>query len=104
MWVSCGRQAQPLHGIYRNEVLLAPIVDNELYRGALYPHLGVEETFLLLQIFQFLLLDLHSGNNGIELRINNLFPFSFPFSGSDSELEHASDLEALISATSDCLA
>ena len=32
------------------------------------------------------------------------FPLSFPFSGSDSDSEHASDSEALISATSDCLA
>ena len=61
-----------------NEVLLAPIIDNELYQGALYPHLGVEETFLLLRIFWFVLLDLCSGNSGIGLRINNMFPFVIP--------------------------
>ena len=32
------------------------------------------------------------------------FPLSFPLSGYDSESEHASDSEARISATSDCLA
>ena len=32
------------------------------------------------------------------------FHFSFTLSGSDSELEHASDSKALISAASDCLA
>jgi hypothetical protein len=32
------------------------------------------------------------------------FPLSFPLSGSDSELEHASDSEAFNSATSECLA
>jgi len=31
------------------------------------------------------------------------FPLSFPFLGSDSESEHASDSEAFSSATSDCL-
>ena len=32
------------------------------------------------------------------------FPLSFPFSGSDSVSEYASNSEAFISATSDCLA
>ena len=85
MWVSYDRQAQPLHGICGNEVLLAPILDNELYRGALYPHLGVEEMFLLLWSFRFLLLDLRSGNNGIGLHSIVCFYLSFPLSGSDSE-------------------
>jgi len=61
-----------------NEVLLAPVVDNKLYQGALYPHLGVEETLLLLWILGFLLLDLYGGNGGVGLHINNLLPLVIP--------------------------
>jgi hypothetical protein len=80
------------------------VVDNELQRGTLYPHLGMEETLCLLWIFWFLLLDLCGGNGGIGLASIIFFPLSFPLSGSDSESEHASDSEAFNSATSDCLA
>jgi hypothetical protein len=61
-----------LHDLYRDEVLLAPVVDNELEQGTLYPHLGMEETLHLLWILWFLLLDLRGGNDGIGLRIDNL--------------------------------
>ena len=54
---------------------------------------------LLLCIFGFLLLDLYVGDDGIGLHINNILPF-----GSDSESKHASDFEAFILATNDCLA
>jgi hypothetical protein len=64
-------QAKPLHDLYRDEVLLAPAVDNELQQGTLYPHLGMEEMLCLLWIFWFLLLDLHGGNGGIGLCIDN---------------------------------
>ena len=47
LWVCCGWQAQPLHDLYRDEVLLAPAIDNELQRGTLYPHLGMEEALPL---------------------------------------------------------
>ena len=74
LWVCCGQQAQPLHDLYQDEVLLAPAVDNELQRGTLYPHLGMEETLYLLWIFWFLLLDLCGGNGGVGLCIDNLLP------------------------------
>ena len=78
LWVCYGQQAQPLHDLYRDEVLLAPVVDNELQRGTLYPYLGMEETLCLLWIFWFLLLNLRGGNNGIGLRIDNLLPPVIP--------------------------
>jgi hypothetical protein len=81
LWVCCGRQSQPLHDLYRDEVLLAPAVDNELQRGTLYPHLGMEETLHLLWIFWFLLLDLRGGNGGVGLRIDNLLPPIIPLVG-----------------------
>jgi hypothetical protein len=40
--------------------------------GTLYSHLGMEETLCLFWVFWFLLLDLHGGNGGIGLRIDNL--------------------------------
>jgi hypothetical protein len=64
--------------LYRDEVLLAPTVDNELQRGTLYPHLGMEEMLSLLWIFWFLLLDLRGGNGGIVIRIDNLLPLFIP--------------------------
>jgi len=81
LWVCCGRQAHLLHEIYRDEVLLAPTVDNELQQGTLYPHLGMEETLRLPWIFWFLLLDLHGGNGGIGIHIDNLLPPVIPLVG-----------------------
>jgi hypothetical protein len=81
LWVCCGRQAQLLHDLYRDEVLLAPAIDNELQRGTLYPHLGMEETLCLLWIFWFLLLDLCGGNGGIGIHIDNLLPPVIPLVG-----------------------
>jgi hypothetical protein len=78
LWVCYGRQAQPLHDLYGDEFVPAPVVDNELQWGTLYPHLGMEEMLCLLWIFWFLLIDLHGGNGGIGLRINNLLPPVIP--------------------------
>ena len=72
LWVFFGRQAQLLHDLYLDEVLLAPAVYNELQRGTLYPHLGMEETLCLLWICWFLLLDLCGGNDGVGFCIDNL--------------------------------
>jgi len=38
----------------------------------------VEEVLLLLWIFRFLLLDVHGGNDGIGLCIDNILPFVIP--------------------------
>jgi hypothetical protein len=56
-------------------------VDNELQRGTLYPHLGMEEAFCLLWIFWLLLQDLHGGNGGVGLCIDNLLPPVIPLVG-----------------------
>jgi hypothetical protein len=90
----CGWQAQPLHNLYRDEVLLAPAVDNELQRGTLYPHLGMEETLYLLWIFWFLLWIFVVAIVALGSASIIYFPLSFPLSGSDSESEHAYDSEA----------
>ena len=64
----------------------------------------MEEAFYLLWIFWLLLQDLHGGNGGVGLRIDNLLPLVIPLMGSDSDSEPTSDLEAFNSATTDCLA
>ena len=77
----CGRQAQPLHDLYQDEVLLAPAVNNELQWATLYQYLGMEEALHLLWIFWFLLLDLRGGNSGVGLSIDNLIPPLIPLVG-----------------------
>ena len=60
---------------------MACVVDNELQRRTLRPHLTLEEAFPLPWKFRLILLDLNGGHGGTELRVNDLIPFVIPFLG-----------------------
>ena len=75
LWSSSLVISRPLS---QYEVLLALAVENNLQRGTLYPHLGMEEVLCLFSIFWFLLLDIHGGNSGVGLLIDNMLPPVIP--------------------------
>jgi hypothetical protein len=74
MWVRCHWKDQSLDDLYRNQVLLTTIVDNEMNQSPLDPHSGVKEAFPFLWSFWISRLNFGGSDNGIGFNIDNLLP------------------------------